>query len=254
MARVRLGIVVAASWLALAAGCGKRSTGADAPVHVSAASDLSAAFDEVGKAFTAKTGRKVQIDYGSTGQIATQIAEGAPVDLFASADRKNVDKVIAAGRCDGATAAAYGQGRLVLWVKKGGTAPADLAGLTDPRFARIAIANPDHAPYGIAARDALQRAGLWDQLQARIVIGENIRATLQYAQTGNADVGIVARSLALASDGVYTEVPATAHAPIDQTLVVCGTGAAAAGGKAFADFVASPEGTAIMARYGFVRP
>lgn len=247
-------MVVVVGLLALLAGCSKRATGADAPVHISAASDLSAAFDEVGRAFTTKTGRKVQIDYGSTGQIATQIAEGAPVDVFASADRKNVDKVIAAGRCDATTAAAYGLGRLVLWVKKGGTAPANLAGLTDPRFARIAIANPDHAPYGIAARDALQRAGLWDQLQSRIVIGENIRAALQYAQTGNADIGIVARSLALAGDGVYTEIPADAHAPIDQTLVVCGKGAGADGGKAFAGFVASPEGKAIMARFGFVAP
>ena len=226
----------------------------DGVIKISAASDLAVAFEEVGKAFTAKTGRKVQIDYGSTGQFSQQIIAGAPVDLFASADRKNVDKVVAAGKCDGATAAQYGVGRLVLWVKTG-AAPTGLAGLTDPAFKRIAIANPDHAPYGMAARDALQKAGLWDSLQSRIVIGENIRATMQFAQTGNAEVAISALSLALASkEGTYVEIPAAAHAVIDQTLVVCGKGAGVAGAKAFAAYVASTEGKAIMARFGFVAP
>jgi molybdate transport system substrate-binding protein len=252
MKRLAASTLVAAAMLLGGAAC--NSATPDGTIKISAASDLAVAFEEVGKAFTAKTGKKVQIDYGSTGQFSQQILAGAKVDLFASADRKNVDKVVAGGKCDGATAAPYGIGRLVLWVKSG-TAPTGLAGLTDPRWKRIAIANPDHAPYGMAARDALQKAGLWDALQDRIVIGENIRATMQFAQTGNAEVAISALSLALASkDGTYVEIPAAAHAQIDQTLVVCGKGAGVAGGKAFAAFVASTEGKAIMAKYGFVAP
>ncbi len=225
-------------------------------VRVAAAADLGPALVELGRTFTAATGIEVVADTGSTGLLAKQIEGGREVDLFAAADVSYVDKVVAAGACDGASKKLYGRGQLVMWVASGGVAaPTGLADLTDARFKKIAIANPDHAPYGRAARAALTKVGVYDQLTSRLVLGENVRATLQYAQTGNVEVAIVARSLALATEGgVSVDVPADTHPPLDQALVVCGRGAGAAAGQKFADHIASAEGRAVLARFGFAPP
>ena len=225
-------------------------------VRVSAASDLAKAFDEVGKSFRVRTGIEPIFNFGSSGLIARQITEGAPIDLYASANEQFVDDVVARGKCDATTKRMYARGRIVIWSKGGGVAPpTKIEDLADPRFASIAIANPDHAPYGKAAKEALEKAGIWSAVESRIKYAENVSQTLQYAQTGNVEVAIVALSLAIVSQGGTTiAIPSELHDPIDQALVACGSGAAFANAKAFADYVASPEGRAIMMKYGFILP
>jgi len=237
----------------LVAGCGAKKSSSGTEIKVAAASDLARAFEEVGKAFEAKSGIHATFNFKSTGLLAKQIEEGAPFDLFAAANVSYVDQVIAAGTCDGATKALYARGRIVAYSR--GEAPASLAGLTDPKFKKIGIANPEHAPYGLAARQALEQAGLWDQLQDRLVIGENIQVPMQWAKNGDVDVAIVALSLAVVADGgASLPIDPSLHAPLDQALVVCGQGPAAESAKKFAAFVASDEGREIMNRYGFLLP
>ena len=245
--------------LVLAAVCLACACGADTeapPVRVAAAADLTDAFEAVGRAFTARTGHAVTFSFGSTGMLAAQIREGAPFDVFAAANVSFVDAVVAAGVCDGATKTPYARGRIAIWSRRSGVAPArTLADLADARFARVAIANPAHAPYGIAARDALVRAGVYETVAPRLVLGENVRQTLQFAQTGNVEAAIVALALVVNDrDDPWVVIAEDAHAPIDQALVVCRRGDRREGGDAFARFVASEEGRVIMRRYGFLLP
>ena len=225
-------------------------------VRVAAASDLSPALDEIGKKFKEQTGIEVVADAGSTGLLAKQIEGGREADLFLAADVSYVERVVAAKACDRATQRSYGRGRITMWARPGGAAPpAEVFDLTDARYAKIAIANPEHAPYGRAARDALINAGIAISLEKRLVLAENVRLAFEYAQRGEVEVAIVARSLALANpQGQAVDVPEAAHAPLEQALVVCGKGAGAAAGKKLADFVLSPDGQAILARYGFAPP
>jgi len=222
-------------------------------VRVAAASDLGKAFEEVGKEFAARTGVTPEITFGSSGLLAKQIEQGAPFYLFAAANKGFVETVVKAGRCDGATAKIYGRGRIVVWARTGITAPVRLADLADAtRYKKIAIANPEHAPYGAAARQALQKSGLWAQIEPRIVLGENIQTTMLYARNGNVDVAVVALSLAVVADGgAYLSIDPSLHDPLDQQLVVCGTGEEADAARQLADFIGSREGREIMTRYGF---
>lgn len=224
-------------------------------VRIAAAADLSKAFTELAKEFEARTGIDTKLTFGSSGLLSTQIVEGAPFFLFAAANKDFVTKVVAAGKCDGATAKLYARGRIVVWTGKGIIPPVKLGDLADPRFKRIAIANPEHAPYGTAARQALQKVGLWSTLESRFVYAENISTTMQYARDGNAEASIVALSLAVVSDGgAYLPIDPNLHEPLDQQLVVCGNGPEADAARQFADFVASREGREVMTRYGFVLP
>lgn len=225
---------------------------AKAPVQVAAAADLSVAFEEMGKLFEARTGQRVTFSFGASGALAKQLSQGAPFDLFAAANKSFVDSAVQAGACDGATKALYARGHLVAWTRPGGVTLHSLTDLESPGIKHIAIANPEHAPYGKAAREALIRAGLWGSLEAKIVQAENVRQALQFAQTGNADVAIVALSLVASNDaGARLAVDPTLHGPIEQTLVVCRHGKNAQGGRAFAELVESRDGHALLKRYGF---
>jgi molybdate transport system substrate-binding protein len=238
---------------AVLAGCSGRS--AQPSVRIAAASDLTRAFEELGRAFEAKTGIAPILTFDSSGLLAKRIDEGAPYALFAAANREYAMEPVQHGRCDGASLRPYAQGRIVVWTPRGTTGPTQLADLADARFARIAIANPDHAPYGKAAKQALTKAGLWDALQAKIKYGENIQATMQFAKTGAVDAAIVAQSLAVVTDGgTSLAVDAALYDPLEQDLVVCGTGAEADRARQFADFVLSAEGREVMTRYGFTVP
>jgi len=208
----------------------------------------------VGRAFEAGTGRAVTFTLGSSGLLARQIAEGAPFDVFASANVSFVDDVVRAGACFGDTKAMYARGRIVVWTRKEVPPPASLADLANGRFKQVAIANPEHAPYGKAAQQALTTLGLWDTIRPRLVYGENVQQTLQFAQSGNADAAVVALSLALVSDGNRLDVPADLHQPIDQALVVCKGSGRRDAATGFVTFVGSDEGRAIMRRFGFLLP
>jgi molybdate transport system substrate-binding protein len=231
------------------AGDGTGPNAEKPPLKVAAASDLARAFTDVGEAYTKKTGQKVVFSFGSTGLLTKQIQEGAPFDVFAAANRSYVDEAVNAGACRGETAALYARGRIVVWTKSG-EAPA-LEALRDAKYTKIAIANPEHAPYGRAAKEALERTGVWGAVAPKMVYGENVQQTLQFAQTGNADVAIVALALAMVSDGRYAPVDTALHAPLDQALVVCKGGP---GSREFVAFVNGEEGRAVMRRYGFLLP
>jgi molybdate transport system substrate-binding protein len=222
---------------------------------VSAAADLALALDELGPLFTAETGVPVVVNLGSSGQLAQQIEHSAPVDVFFSANRRYVDELVEKGIVGPGDTALYGVGRITLWTRAdSGVRVEALSDLTDPGVKRIAIANPDHAPYGMAAREALQSAGLWDALQPKIVMAENVLQALQFAASGNADVALVARSLSVQGDGRWTLVPAELHQPIEQTLAVISRSAHAEWGRRFADFVNGPLGRPILDSYGFALP
>jgi molybdate transport system substrate-binding protein len=237
---------------ALVSGCKTAPHKAEAPIQVAAAADLSVAFEEMGKLFEARTGDKVTFSFGASGVLAKQLSQGAPFDLFAAANASFVDSAVKAGACDGATKALYARGHVVIWTKKGGANVQSLADLTRPEIKHIAIANPEHAPYGKAAREALTKAGLWPALEGKIVQAENVRQALQFAETGNADVAIVARSLVAKNDsGNQLAIDASLHGPIEQTLVVCKHGQNAGGARAFAQLVESKDGQALLKRYGF---
>jgi molybdate transport system substrate-binding protein len=262
MHRVALAVMVV-----LAVACNKDPEAAPSPspspttekvtkFNVAGASDLSKAFEELGAVYKEKTGVEPVFQFGSSGLLARQVKEGAPIDLYAAANVQFVDDVIAAGKCDGATKAMYGRGQLVMWVKDGGAAPPkDLADLADKRFGSIAIASPDHAPYGKAAKQAMEKTGVWATVESRIKYGEDIRKTFQFAETGNVDVALVALSLSIVTPGgTAVPVPSDLHDPIDQALVACGTGPRHDAAAAFGAFVGSPEGRALMKKYGFVLP
>jgi molybdate transport system substrate-binding protein len=241
--------------LALAA-C-KSSAPVTSEIKVAAASDLAQAFPELGAAFEAKTKTKVTFSFGSSGLLAKQMIEGAPFDLFAAANVAFIDDTIKAGICKEETKVEYALGRLVIWWKKDAAAapPKSIPDLSDNRFQKIAVANPEHAPYGKAAIEALTRAGVYDAVKPKLVFGENIQQTFQYAQSGNADVALV--SLSLATDtpsGAHLEIDAALHEPIHQALAVCGDRASTQAAGQFASFITSSEGRAIMRRHGFLLP
>lgn len=247
-----LSIALIAAAVALASCSSNKPT---RRVRIAAASDLSRAFDELGKEFASRTGITPEFSFGSSGLLSKQIAQGAPYFLFASANQQFVRQVVDAGRCDASSAALYARGRLVVWTPNGIPAPVKIEDLAEPRFKRIAVANPEHAPYGLAAKQALDKLALWSQIADRVVLAENIQATMLYARERNAEAAVVALSLAVVSDGgSYLAIDPALHEPLDQQLVVCGKGDEADAARQFAAFVGSPEGREVMTRYGFVLP
>ncbi len=245
------------AFLALPASCDLHADREAAPAEivVAAASDLTFAFRELGARFEEETGTRVVFTFGSSGMLAQQILHGAPVDVFASANLRFVDELEAAGRLVPGTRAIYARGYLTLWTRADAAqAPERIEDLMGPAYRRIAIANPQHAPYGVAAREALQSAGLWETLQPRLVYGENIRQTLQFAETGNVEVAIVALALSLATDGRWVRVPEQLHRPIDQALAVVRDTRHEAEARRFAALVIGEEGRAVLRRYGFGFP
>ena len=250
--RQRFAWVLVLGFAGLVAGCKKKPP---QPLRVAAAADLAHAFAEITPAFTAHNPADVKLTLGSTGLLARQIQQGAPFDLFLAANSAYADQVVKAGACDGATEDKYARGRIVIWVKGEGGAQLTLASLADPRFKHIAIANPEHAPYGAAAKEALTKAGVWAQVEGRLVYGENVQQTFELAQSGNADVAIVGLSLAIGSaGGSWSLVDEAGYTPIDQSLVVCKHGTNAAGAQKLADFLKSPAGHMILRKYGFLLP
>lgn len=224
-------------------------------ITVAAASDLTQAFEEIGREFEAGHKTKVVFVFGSTGMLTRQIENGAPMDLFAAANVDYVNQLEQKGLIIPDTKAVYARGRITMWTTA--DSPLKLQTLSDLRqteVRRISIANPDHAPYGLAARQALQKAGLWEELKPKLVYGDNIRQTLQYAETGNVDVAIVALSLSRQSKGRWVLIPEELHQPIDQGLAVIKSTKNEPAARAFGNFVTGPRGREILEKYGFAFP
>lgn len=226
---------------------------------IAAASDLQFALAEVKVAFAkVQPGLEVAVTYGSSGNFYAQLLNKAPFDLFLSADLEYPRKLVAAGLADGATEFIYSRGHLVLWVPKGSPIPLEQLGLQallHPAARKVAIANPRHAPYGRAAEALLASQGLLEAVRPRLVFGENVGQAAQFVQTGAADIGLIALSLAkapvMAGSGRLWEVPASAHPPLDQGGVVLNQARDRAAALAFRDFLRSPAGVAILQRFGF---
>lgn len=228
---------------------------------VAAAADLKFAVQEIADAFTAETGKDVKLAFGSTGNFARQIREGAPFELFMAADEAFILDLAKDGflRDEGTL---YAEGRIVIMVPHGSALKADAAlddlaaGLADERVKKFAIANPEHAPYGMRAEEALRHRGLWDKVQPALVMGENVAQAAQFATSGNAQGGIVAYSLALSPEvsklGSFALIPAEWHSPLLQRMAL--TKNARAGAEAFYAYMQSPKAREIMERYGFVLP
>lgn len=239
---------------------GHRARADEAPV-IAAASDLQFALEEIAAQFTAETGQPLRLSFGSTGNFARQIREGAPYELFLAADESFVLDLARNGftRDEGRL---YGEGRIVIKVPAGSPVAADgtLAALRDAlaagKVTRFAIANPEHAPYGMRAAEALRHAGLWEQIQPFLVFGENVSQAAQFALSGNAEGGIIAYSLALspklAAQGSHALIPSDWHAPLLQRMVLLRDAGPVA--AAFYDYMASPPARAAMERYGFTLP
>ncbi len=227
-------------------------------ITIAAASDLKFAMDEVVELFDANhPGDEVDVAYGSSGKFYTQIEQGAPFDLYFSADVEYPRRLVEAGLA-GSEVRPYAVGRIVLWSASRDASQMTLTSLTDPAIRRIAIANPQHAPYGRRAEEALRAAGVWEKVEAKLVFGENISQTAQFVETGNAQVGIIALSLAispqLAKQGAYWLVPDTLHAPLEQAFIVTKRAEKSPLARRFADFLNAPAARAVMIRYGFALP
>jgi molybdate transport system substrate-binding protein len=200
----------------LAAGC-RRAPAKREPLKVAAAADLAFAFPDLAALYEKATGQDVVFSFGSTGLLERQVAEGAPFDAFASANAAYADDAVASGACLGDSKTLYATGAIALFAARGTPiAPKRISDLFDPRITKIAIANPAHAPYGRAAKEAMQRAGAWDTLSQKVVFGENVQQALQFAQSGNADVAIIALSLAIVTPGKWSTIPSELHDRIDQ--------------------------------------
>lgn len=228
---------------------------------IAAASDLKFALEEIAKAYQSETGKAVKLTMGSSGTFATQIRNGAPFQMFLSADEDYVFKLRADGfaRNDGDL---YAIGRIVLMAPTGSPLKVDgeLKGLGEAlkaaKITRFAIANPEHAPYGRRAEEALRHAKLWESVQPKLVLGENISQAAQFAMSGSAQGGIIALSLAKAPEmaklGSYAVIPEDWHQPLRQRMVLLKTADAAT--EAFYRYMQQPAARAIMRRYGFALP
>lgn len=231
-------------------------------LRIAAAADLRFALDEIVAAWArAHPEAPLEVSYGSSGSFFAQIGQGAPFDLFFSADIDYPRRLVEAGLADGATLRPYAVGQIVVWVPAG--SPLDVEGrgpavLADPAVHRVAIANPEHAPYGRAAVAALEALGLAEVVRPKLVLGENVSQAAQFVESGNAEAGIIALSLAqaptLAARGRYVIVPPEAYPHLEQGAVVLAGAADPATARAFLDFVLGPDGRAILEGYGFLLP
>ena len=227
-------------------------------ITIAAAADLKFAMDEIVTGFKLnRPGNDVEIIYGSSGKFQTQIRQGAPYDLFFSADIAYPRELAKMGLASSAVMP-YATGRIVLWSNNMDATHMTLADLTSPKIIRIAIANPKHAPYGKRAEEALRASGLWEKVQSKLVFGENIAHTAQFVQTGNAQMGIIALSLALspelAKKGGYYLIPDKLHGPLEQGYIITRRAAAKPLARDFAIFINSKAARSVMTRYGFVLP
>ena len=229
-------------------------------IRVAAAADLKFAMEELSQQFEKQTGTRVNVTYGSSGNFFSQIQNGALFDLFFSADIEYPKKLQAAELVEVGTLCEYAVGRIVIWTPPDARVDVTMQGwetLLDASVKKIAIANPEHAPYGRAAVAALQKAGIYEQVKPKLVYGENISQAAQFVQSGNAQAGIVALSLAVSPsmrDGKRWEIPAGMHPALEQGAIILKDAKHKDAARAFLEFVKSAAGRPTLAKYGFQVP
>jgi molybdate transport system substrate-binding protein len=224
---------------------------------IAAAANFAAPLEELKKAFEASGPHRLMISSGSTGQLYAQIGNGAPYDVLLSADREHVDRLIADGRAEREPRFTYAVGKLVLWTRATERySPLTLDALKRSDWRWLAIANPELAPYGLAARQALGKLGLWEAVQPKLVRGASIAQTFAMAETQNADLAFVALAQAVAygRPAAYVEVPSELYEPIRQDAALLSPGAANAAARAFLDYLRSADGLRVIERFGYGVP
>lgn len=248
-------IIILIGLTGCASGQNKATKDEKSELTVAAASDLTKAFTEIGAAFEQSNNCTVIFSFGSTGTLAEQILNGAPFDVFAAANESVINDLNIKGSIVSETIQLYAIGRIGITTLK--TAQVDastMEALTDPAIKIIAIANPEHAPYGLAAKQAMMTSGLWDTLEPKLIFGKNISETLTYLTTGNADAAIIALSLNDESTLNFTLVDSDMHEPLRQAMAVVKSTKNEDLARKFNAYVNSPEGKKIMANYGFTTP
>jgi molybdate transport system substrate-binding protein len=221
-------------------------------INAAAAANLADAFKELGKQFTARTGIRVVYSFGATADLAKQIENGAPFDLFAAADTEHIEQLDRQGLIVPGTSALYARGRLVVWTAR--ESNITLTRIEDLRRAevgRISIARPDAAPYGRAAVEALRALDLWKDIESKVIYGQNVSQARQYVATGNADAALLPRSLVRAGEGQSIEVDERLHQPINQSLAVIKASGKQDSARLFSQYILSPEGQSLLERYGY---
>ncbi|MGO9865967.1 MAG: molybdate ABC transporter substrate-binding protein [Terriglobales bacterium] len=230
-------------------------------ITVAAAADMSAALPQLAAIYTKNTGQTVKLVFGSSGNLTTQTRNGAPYDVFMSADEDYPRQLIADGLAVQTTLYRYAVGRLVLWVPA--DSPLDLSklgmtALLEPSVKKIAMANPTHAPYGRAAEAALRHFGIYEQVSSRLVLGENVSQAAQFVESGNAQAGLIALSHALApalkDKGRYWTVPLDAYPTLNQAAVVLSKSKQQEAARKFLEFLRGPDSSSLLASYGFSLP
>jgi len=228
---------------------------------VAAAADLSSALPDVADRYQKQTGVTVKLSFGASGALTQQIENGAPFDLFFSADMDYPRQLIAAGDADGSSLYEYAVGKLVLWVPANSPLHLDQKGINvlfDPSVKKIAIANPEHAPYGRAAVAALKHAGIYDRVSGRLVLGENVSQAAQFVESGNAQVGFVALAHAVAPSmqgkGKYWIVPSTDYPPLAQGVVIVSHSQHRKEASEFLAYIKAEQTTGLLRKYGFEVP
>jgi len=219
-------------------------------IHVAAAANLRDALDEIARTFESKTGIHVVSTVGATAQLAQQIDNGAPVDVFLAADTQHVDQLVAKGVAEPQSRAIYARGRLVLWAPQ----RSDITGLRDlasPGVKQVGCARPELAPYGAAAVQALKHEGLWQAVEPKLVYSQSISAAKQFADSGNVAAAFTALSLVTNLPGHYVLIDESLYDPLDQALCIVKQGAQQDSAGKFRDFILGNEGRAILARYGY---
>ncbi len=222
---------------------------------VAAAANLTDVFSEVGQAFKARTGVEVVFSYGATAQLAQQIDNGAPFDLFAAADTKHVDDLVSTQKLLGESRKVYAMGQLALWVPSAEPHEfQDLKDLSAPKIRFVAVAQPELAPYGLAAVEALKNAALWDSVQPKIVYANSVNMAKQLATSGNAEAAFTAYSLVLNERGTVLKVDPHLYHPLEQAMAIVASSAQMEEAKKFQVFLLGSEGRAILAKNGYLLP
>ncbi len=253
-------LIAAAAAVVVAVAAPAAQSGRGRTVAVAAASDLQSALPPLLAAFEKATGITTTVSFGSSGNFFAQIQNGAPFDVFFSADIDYPRRLVAAGQADGDSLYAYATGRLVLWTRNdtGLDIRKGLDLLRDPRVRRIAVANPDFAPYGRAAIAALRSSRVYDQVKDKLVFGENVSQAAQLAHSGNAEVGLLAHSLALGeamkSTGAFVDVPVDAYPPVVQAAVLVSAAKNKDAGRALLRYLKGAEARKILQAFGFAPP
>ena len=222
---------------------------------VAAASNLTDALAEIGPRFTNKTAIRLVFSFGATADLAKQLENGAPFDLFASADTEHVEQLERKGLLTTGSRAIYARGRLVMWLPPGSNLKIErIEDITAKPFERIAIAKPDVAPYGRAAVESLRKLGIWNEIEKKVVYAQNVSQTKQYAATGNAEVAFIPLALVKPGEGSYIEVSEDSHQPIDQALGIVKDSPNQAAARQFVDFLLSDEGQQLLTKMGYSKP